>query len=87
LILYTDVNKIKMGDGATKVTQLPFLSDEDTKNLTEMTGILPLSKGGTGRSLLTSTNVNGILRAPDVLDDEHNLLITRTNNGAMYATE
>ena len=28
LIFYTDLNKVKMGDGATAVTSLPFLSSD-----------------------------------------------------------
>lgn len=37
LILYTDVNKIKMGDGVTKVSDLPFTTiDAEEYNETDM---------------------------------------------------
>lgn len=31
IIVYSDLNKIKVGDGAKKVSELPFLADNDTK--------------------------------------------------------
>lgn len=31
IIVYSDLNKIKVGDGAKKVGELPFLADNDTK--------------------------------------------------------
>ena len=33
IIVYSDLNRIKIGDGVTKVTALPFLADGDIKGL------------------------------------------------------
>ena len=34
LVFYTDLNKVKIGDGATAVVNLPFLADFDIIDLT-----------------------------------------------------
>lgn len=85
LILYTDVNKIKMGNGTTKVTQLPFLSDEDTTDLTQMTGVLELNHGGTGRNL-SGISDNCIIRKSNSNDSVPGLYGIVPSSGALYYT-
>lgn len=64
LILYTDLNKIKIGDGVTKVNDLPFSNDDKVSKAGDtMTGFLAL-KGtepypGAGVILLGNTLDNG----------------------------
>lgn len=49
LILYTDLNKIKIGDGVTKVNDLPFSNDDKvSKTGDTMTGDLRFNKQMTG---------------------------------------
>lgn len=49
LILYTDLNKIKIGDGVTKVNDLPFSNDDKVSKAGDtMTGDLRFNKQMTG---------------------------------------
>lgn len=46
IIVYSDLNKIKVGDGAKKVGELPFLADNDTKVTSAANHYTPTANSG-----------------------------------------
>lgn len=52
IIVYSDLNKIKIGDGAKKIGELPFLADNDTKVTSAANHYTPIADSG---SELTAT--------------------------------
>lgn len=46
IIVYSDLNKIKIGDGAKKVSELPFLADNDTKVTSATNHYTPTADSG-----------------------------------------
>ena len=90
LILYTDLNKIKIGDGVTKVNDLPFVTDNYvSKTGDTMTGKLTMLydvDGGKGGFIGFGENLKGgpIPQIGGGTNDDENVLMLQGDRISMF---